>query len=811
MKRMIQQFTGFVVFVAVAMSALAVTEDQLAVGKARLAMSVIQSAAPPEEKAMACKNLAIYGTADAVPVVAPLLTDEKLASWARIALEAIPGPAADDALRSAIPKLKGNLLVGVINSIGVRRDAQAVGSLAAKLNDTNVEVASAAAVALGRIGGDEAVKALQPLLNSGTGAVRSAAAEGLIIAAEQYQAAGSSAKAIQLFDNVKQADVPQQRKLEAIRGAILARQADGIPLLLEALRSPDKAVFGIGLSTARELNGRAVTDALVAELSSTPPARQNALFLAVADRKDEAVLPAILTTARSGSKNLRLTAIEMIVRLGNLAGVPVLLDTVAGSDAELAQAAKAALAGLSGKEVDDQLAARLPRATGNTRRVLVELAGQRRVTSAMPELIKASSDSDPAIRAAGVKALGETAGAADLSALTDLLARARTEDEVATVEAALESACARIPDQAACANHLLARLSGSAIPAKCALLRVLGTINIPSSLDAVKASVADSQPAVRDTAIRVLADWPEVPALPALLNVFRTTEDETHRFLALRGCVRLLNLGDLPMPQTVSTFEELLARTQRTDDRKVLLSGLANLTDPAALKLIEPLLPVAAVQAEAELAMLGVASAIVGVAPADAKTAATRLKAESKNQTTRDRAATILSQLDKVEDFIVAWQVSGPYTQAATGSSIFDTAFPPEQAGGKAVWKPLPAGNKADRPWMLDLLATLGGQQRAGYARTWIHSDKVQSARIEFGTDDGHKLWLNGKLISEVNRGGAAVPGDFKQTVELQPGWNALLLKVTQDTGPWEFCLRLRKPDGGRLDGLRLSAVPPKS
>ena len=102
--------------------------------------------APPAEKAIACKHLAIHGSKDAVPELAQLLADAELASWARIALEAIPDPAADEALRNALPKLKGLLLVGTINSIGVRHDAAAVDPLAGLLKDTDAEVASAAAV-----------------------------------------------------------------------------------------------------------------------------------------------------------------------------------------------------------------------------------------------------------------------------------------------------------------------------------------------------------------------------------------------------------------------------------------------------------------------------------------------------------------------------------------------------------------------------------------------------------------------------------------------------------------------------------------
>ena len=114
---------------------------------------MLQSNAPPQEKAIVCKKLAICGNQEAVPALAALLADAKLASWARIALEAIPDQAAGDALRKAAGKLQGRLLVGVINSIGVRRDAKAVDLLTQKLNDAETEVVAAAAVALGRIGG----------------------------------------------------------------------------------------------------------------------------------------------------------------------------------------------------------------------------------------------------------------------------------------------------------------------------------------------------------------------------------------------------------------------------------------------------------------------------------------------------------------------------------------------------------------------------------------------------------------------------------------------------------------------------------
>src|SRR5689334_17031801 len=197
----------------------------------------------PDEKAITCKKLAVYGSDEAVPVLAPLLLDPQLASWARIALEVIPGDAASEALRTAVPKLQGRLLVGTINSIGVRRDQKAVGELVLNLKKSETDVASAAAVALGRIGGSQAATALKSALPTAPEAVRAAVAEGCVRCAEHFLADGQAPAAIELYDLVRKAQVPKQNVLEAIRGAILARKADGIPLLVEQLRSTDKALF----------------------------------------------------------------------------------------------------------------------------------------------------------------------------------------------------------------------------------------------------------------------------------------------------------------------------------------------------------------------------------------------------------------------------------------------------------------------------------------------------------------------------------------------------------------------------------------
>lgn len=780
--------------------------------KARQALAVLQSDASPGEKAVACKRLAVFGGPEAVAALAPLLGDEKLAAWARIPLEVLPGQAADDALRDAMTRLYGDLLVGVINSIGVRGDPKAVAPLVSRLRDANADVASAAAVALGRIGGAPAVGALEGALANAPVGVRSAVAEGLILSAERSLETGLNAEAVRLYDAVRRSVVPQQRLLEATRGAILARGTGGLPLLVETLQASDRDVQDMGLTVARELPGRAVTEALAAELGRVAPERQGALLLALADRGDDAVWPAVHKAVRQGAKPLRLVALGLLERQAGAKAFPVLLEAATDADADVAKAARASLGRLPGGEMESLLVARLREASGPSRLVLVELAGQQRVAGAVPELFKAATAADPTLRRASITALGETVAVADLGPLADLLTRATSEDDVAEFEAALDAACARLTDKAACAGPLLARLPASSPDARCALLRVLGTVGTPESLTAVRSSLNHADEAVRDAAFRVLADWPDAGALPALVEVIRSTSNDTQRTLALRGAVRLLRLGEQPPAQSAKAYGELLGLARRVDDRKLVLSGLGAVPDASALKIVEPLLAEAPVRKEAEVAMLGIASALAGADPDQAKAVATRVKAESADATTRDRASQLLQQLDKVEDFITAWQFAGAYTLGTgEGGSVFAKEFPPEKGDTGVAWRPLPAGTQSARPWMMDLLATRVGESGcAAYARTWVYSSIAQPVRVELGSDDGHRLWCNGEPIAQADRGGAAVPGEFKTIASLRQGWNLLMLKVTQDTGPWEFCLRLRSPGGGKLDGLRVQATPPE-
>lgn len=184
-------------------------------------MRILTDASSPEfQKAKACQRAGELGVIEAVPVLSALLGNEHLSTYARYGLEPIADPSVDDALRAALSKLKGNLLIGVINSIGKRRDAKASAALARMIHGADADVARAAAAALGSIGGTSSVKELQGALAKTSGMTRMAVADGCLVCAERLLAEGKRDQALALYASLSAPDVPKPARLAAMQGII---------------------------------------------------------------------------------------------------------------------------------------------------------------------------------------------------------------------------------------------------------------------------------------------------------------------------------------------------------------------------------------------------------------------------------------------------------------------------------------------------------------------------------------------------------------------------------------------------------------
>jgi HEAT repeat protein len=189
-------------------------EEIMALEQTKLIKILKNSKATEFAKAKACQRLAVIGTKEAVPALAALLIDPKFAHYARFGLEAIPDPSVDDALRRALGQVKGLPQIGVINSIGNRKDAKAVEILTKLMDDSDTRVAAAASAALGRISGPEAAKSLLKTLD-----YTKAVAGDCLECADGLVAQGKKDEALTLYDALlRRSDLPRAVRLAATRG-----------------------------------------------------------------------------------------------------------------------------------------------------------------------------------------------------------------------------------------------------------------------------------------------------------------------------------------------------------------------------------------------------------------------------------------------------------------------------------------------------------------------------------------------------------------------------------------------------------------
>lgn len=606
------------VVAAVALVCGSAQAQEAAASREQELLAVIRSETPEADKALAFKGLAVHGSPACVADVATYLGNERLSSWARIALEAIPGDEASAALRAAAAPgtaLASRQLVGVINSLGVRRDAAAVPLLVTRLGDGDPNVAAAAAAALGTIGSTEAATALAAALVAGT-PDRDTVAEACVVCGERRIEAGDTAAAVKLFEIVRTAAVSEQRRAEAWRAAILARGREGVPLLVELLQSPSQRLFNMGLFTSREFAAGADRDAALAyevdlallkAVGSSGPIRGDRAALVIdllADRNaggaGAAVQQALLDSAAAGEPAVRLAAIRAVGRCGDAAAADRLLELAETGDAPLAAAARQAVAGMTADGVDEKIAARLDATTALP--LVVGLIGDRRILTASAKVLPLADHAEPAVRSAALGSLGSIVGLGDLGILVRRAAAPRDDAEAGVAVAALKEAAVRMPDRDGCAAAIAEGL-GSAGDRAGVLLEALGDVGGGKALATVAAAAASGDAALQDAATRVLGKWMTADAAPVLLELATTDKAGPYRGRAMKGYLRIARQFALPEPERAAMCRAALAAAKDPADRKSVIEILVRYPHAATLAVAKEAAALPDVAAEAQAAV----------------------------------------------------------------------------------------------------------------------------------------------------------------------------------------------------------------
>ena len=549
-------------------------------------------------KQFICRMLRRVGSASSVPALAKLLPNKDLSHMARFALQHMNTPQAGSALRQSLATLTGDLRIGVIGSIGLKRDDTSVAALIPLLANSDEATTHAVIKALGHIASPNALRALSKAkVNT---PLQAELNDAILKCADKQLAQGNSRQAAAIYRKMTASSYTTWIRIAAYRGLVQAEQEKSVPLILTLLKDSNLDLQRAAAKFIASLSGTAITQALGKQLNTLPANAQILLLSSLEARGDKAATPYVAQTLSHPDTGVRIAAIGALSALGDASVVQALAQ--ASSDSALKKAAMTSLSRISGPGTTKAL---VDMVTGNAKspvRVnVIETLISRNETEATSALLTVTKDPDTKIRQTAYKALGELATATEIPALVALLLKAPNSGERNTLEQATVTIIRRTDSSDPTA--LIRGLTQANENTKPNFLRALATIGDTASLKAVRTQLTSPDENAQKAAIRALATWPNAAPLEDLMTIARTGATSTHKILAIRGAIMLITLpANRRSVQTVDRLKQANALAQRPEEQKVILAAMAKYPCQEALDFANQAKDNTALRREADIA-----------------------------------------------------------------------------------------------------------------------------------------------------------------------------------------------------------------
>ena len=308
-----------------------------------------------EAKTFAAQQLYRICDEDTVPALTKLLYRRGTGDIARRGLEIIDHPDAQAALMGALRRVTGSTLTGVIESLGRRRNPDAIRPLRGFVQSGNSSVVKASLIALGEIGGAEAAQLLGTSRLSVRRSLRKTATAAYMRCGWNSLADGDRETSLIVFDSLLIEVEALEIREEALRGYILTEQEYAIPMIVEVLRSDVASMQAIAVEEASKIPGVEATEALVDAFTDLMPPIQLQVVRILGERGDLEGMPTVIQSVNNRDPEVRLESLRAIAKFNHPDTLHVLLKISAKGSAQEKEMARATLMELEGERINEAL------------------------------------------------------------------------------------------------------------------------------------------------------------------------------------------------------------------------------------------------------------------------------------------------------------------------------------------------------------------------------------------------------------------------------------------------------------------------
>ncbi|MCL2710627.1 MAG: HEAT repeat domain-containing protein [Planctomycetaceae bacterium] len=580
-----------------------------AVSAARLA-ALLNDETTLAGRQFVCLQLRFVGTSAEVPVLAKYLHRNDDFEHARMALQAIAGEEALVPLREALHTFQGKMLVGVIESLAVRKDTISLPALIELIDSEDQSVAAAAIAALGAFE-NEGLETLMQIKTTSPD-LEQTRLRALLRIASTLCGKGQIDTAGMIYEQLADSETPRNSRRAALEGQLqILSEATRYETLFHWFFEEDFVKRQVAVRYLYDIPS-ALFDELTERLDDLPPGIILVMLEIIAERQGEQTMETLRKVLEGGNELERLFALRAIGATGDVEIIPLLVMALKENNPAMQTVAAEMMQRFPHEAV---LPALLPLVEQpESRQIALDILSTMKCYPAIDPLIRLAQSGDASLFAPVIAALGRICDPDeyDIPRMMRLYLSSRPGIHRDNVERAVVVICEKNPDANTRANLILDFLQkegdGLTPSLLVTTLPLLGRLGNQQIADKVLPLLQSDQLDLQRVAIRALCNWPNADYHGVLWEIVQEAPANEYTRWALRAYIRVVTLrSDRPESETLSMLQKAMQAASDDADKQWCLSRSSTIrtmetVDWATGYLDDPVLAQTACEVIAELA-----------------------------------------------------------------------------------------------------------------------------------------------------------------------------------------------------------------
>lgn len=564
-----------------------------------------------DSKRYICEQLSLLGTGKSVPQLLEMVKDTKTSDMARYALERINEVSLDEKLIEMLDKLEPKIKIGIINTLGNRKSEIAANKLGQLVLDNNPEISIVASSALGKIGNSNAASLIFENLSKTNGLNHNVLLDSYLLCADNFLTQSNYSDAANIYSYILNKETSIIPKIAALKGLISADKANRVSILLDNLIIENAQLNQVAAEEVRKLKTTTEFEKIISNYDLFSEKTKIQVLNSIKELNDPFFHEFIMGKAKNGVENLRVTAINCLEKLGKPDDIELLLKLSFEDNTAISSAARSTLDRISGKAIDQKVIELLQSSKPEIQVELIRTIRERILFAAFNDVLRTAKSENQWVRLESYKTLETITLPNQIDKLIQLFLNIEISAELSRMEKVLAKVSLKNenPDERA-EEFLTSFEKTNEFEKQMAFLRILGSTGDNRALKYIRTSLNNSNNEIQKNAIKSLYNWPNLEPLDDLIDIVKSSSNNTHQILALRSYLNLVKTNGNNDKSVIELYKTALELATTNDIKIMIISGVSNVQTIEGLNLASTFLNDSNLRPEAELACLNILSRV---------------------------------------------------------------------------------------------------------------------------------------------------------------------------------------------------------